>query len=341
MEEYNIFEEAQRSGEMRSPKGETSENLSENLENLEDIIDLLPSGVQEALEEGERDVWRRVYIKPRKSLGQHLLKDPSYLRRIVEHASITSEDVVVEFGSGTGTLTRFILEASPKRLYAIEKDYRFCMNLIERLGKYPNLKVVHGDIREVNLKEIAREEGSKSLKVLGNIPFNITGLILRKLVENLEVVSLSAMTFQREVVVKLTATTDMKEYSFLSVGIRTFFNVEPKEVIPPWIFIPPPKVFSQIALLTRRDENLWTPKYREEYFSFVRDLFTFGRKRKFLKALRSKGYLSRWRLAEEEALELLTSSLDLDEKTLKEIRVFQIPPEIYAEIFKVLRIKRS
>ncbi len=338
MEEYNIFEEAQQLRDRGSPKGETSEDLSED---LGDIIDLLPSSVQEALEEGERDVWRRVYIKPRKSLGQHLLKDPSYLRRIVEHASITSEDVVVEFGSGTGTLTRFILEASPRRLYAIEKDYRFCMNLIERLGKYPNLKVVHGDIREVNLKEIAQEEGVKSLKVLGNIPFNITGVILRKLVENLEVVSLSAMTFQREVVVKLTATTDMKEYSFLSVGISTFFNVEPKEVIPPWIFIPPPKVFSQIALLTRKDKNLWTPKYREEYFSFVRSLFTFGRKRKFLKALRTKGYLSRWKLTEEEALELLTSSLDLDEKTLKEIRVFQIPPEVYAEIFKVLRIKRS
>ena len=310
------------------------ERNSVNGESLEDILPLLPESLQESLREGKEDVWRRIYIKPRKTLGQHLLRDPSYLKKIVEHANVTPEDVVVELGPGSGTLTRFILEANPRKLYAVEKDYRFYMNLKDRLKGYPNFQPIHGDLRELNLKEIAEREGVNSIKVLGNIPFNLTGFIIRLLIRYLEVVSLASMTFQREVVEKLSARPKEESYSFLSVGVQIFFSVEPKEIIPPKIFIPPPKVYSQIALLKRKDfSSFWTPERREMLFERVRRIFEYGRKKRLIKAMEATGTLGKFSLSKEELSEILGD--------LRDERVYKIPPESYEKILREIFSRRS
>ncbi len=271
--------------------------------------------------------WTRLYIKPRKTLGQHLLREPRYLLPLVEHAQITESDLVIELGAGSGTVTRFILSKGPAKLIAIEKDYRFAMNLNEKFQEYileGKLEVSCSDIRSLNIENIALQYGKK-VKVIGNIPFYLTGLILRKLILYAEWIELGVLTMQHEVALKLSAKPGSDIYSFITVGVNTFFQVELKEFIHRKRFIPPPKVHSQIVKLTARTPVLWDKRTRDKYMAFLRHCFA-GRKRKLCNSLSKLCQIDK---------------LPVKLRALTQERVYKLPPEVFTEVFRICYLKET
>ena len=288
--------------------------------------------------------WTRLYLKPRKTLGQHLLRDPQVLRPLSEYLEVTAQDVVVELGSGSGTLTRFVLQSGPRLLVAIEKDYRFVKTLEERF--FEELKdgrfiVMQRDIRELSLRDISKELGVDSLKVVGNIPFYLTGLIFRKLILDADLIELAVLTMQREVAIKISSKPATKTYSFISAGLQTFYHIELKDFISRKKFIPPPKVDSQIVRLRSRyhfrDSGgvsvalSWDREDRDAFLRFLKGVFG-SRKRKLLNALRTAGVDLP---LESSVLKLENEGKEL-EVSLSE-RAYKLSPEILALMFHHLR----
>ena len=112
-------------------------------------------------------------------LGQHFLKDDSVLRKIADSLSIGAEDVVIEIGPGHGELTKHILKKKPRRLIIIKKDGKLAAELSKKL-RNDNLRIIHGDARKLLPEAISEEKlPGVGYKIAGNIPYYITGYLLR------------------------------------------------------------------------------------------------------------------------------------------------------------------
>ncbi len=209
----------------------------------------------------------------KKSLSQHLLKDKNLLNKLVKLAGIGPEDVVVEIGAGQGDLTR-ALAARARFVHAVEldKDFRGALEPLERL--FPNVTVTFDTIFNVPLRSFA---GDKRIKVIGNIPYGITGDILFKLLSEMDVVESAYLTVQKEVGERLVSKSCSRSYGALSVIFQLYAEVKLLLRLKPSLFIPPPEVesvFVAIVFLNsiKPDQNL---------IDFVKACFRH--KRKYLK----------------------------------------------------------
>jgi 16S rRNA (adenine1518-N6/adenine1519-N6)-dimethyltransferase len=219
-------------------------------------------------------------IKAKKSLGQNFLKDDAILNRIIESAGLTSEDIVVEIGPGTGALTEK-LSAVCKKVIAVELDDRLIDLLRNKLRNFGNTEVVHGDILKINLPALVEEKlkanETKGYKVVANIPYYITAPIIRLLLETKYPPKEIMLMVQKEVAERICATAG--EMSILAVSVQYYAAAEYLFTVPRAAFDPTPKVDSAIIRITRSSEQ-GTENNEEvkKFFRIVRAGFSAKRK---------------------------------------------------------------
>ena len=179
-------------------------------------------------------------INPNIAIGQHFLVDETIVNRLVETASITKDDVVIEVGAGTGIVTEKLLQKA-KLVYAYEIDQQFAPQLNELRNKHPNLRIVWENIRQAELP-------SKYNKVVGNIPYHISEPLFWKFRKE----RFDNMVFitGKDFAVKLTAKLKEKYYCNMSIIFQAQFNIQIIEIIEKDHFYPCPPVASALIKIT-------------------------------------------------------------------------------------------
>ena len=207
---------------------------------------------------------------PKKSLGQHWLKDPEILADIAEAAELTSDDVVLEIGPGLGTLTSRLL-ARANSVIAVEFDTDLARKLP---GQFPGkkLNVVNQDILQFDLNQLP-----KNYKVVANVPYYITSKIVEKLMTVENKPSIAVLLVQKEVAERIAA--EAGNMSILSVSVQIFAEAELDIEVPRQFFTPPPKVDSQVVVLRTRNNPLITPEDQRGFFRIVKAGFSAKRKK--------------------------------------------------------------
>lgn len=183
-------------------------------------------------------------IQPKKSLGQHFLRDPNTIRKIAHSLEAPPDAVVVEIGPGTGVLTRELAQRFG-RLIAVEVDQRAVAHLAETL---PDVTVLHQDVLRVDWHALAEEYGEK-LWVIGNLPYYITSPILFSLLDSRQVIHQAVLMMQKEVAQRLVAVPRTKAYGILSVQTQLLAEPSLLFTVGRNVFHPKPDVDSAVVRL--------------------------------------------------------------------------------------------
>jgi 16S rRNA (adenine1518-N6/adenine1519-N6)-dimethyltransferase len=186
------------------------------------------------------------FVKPKKSLGQHFLKDNNIANKIVESLDQNSKNVL-EIGPGTGILTRFLIKKK-YNLKLVEIDNESVLFLINQLGIDENI-IIENDFLKLDLPKVF---GGNNFSIIGNFPYNISSQIVFKILEYRSMVSEMCGMFQYEVAERICESEGTKKYGILSVLTQAFFDVELLFEVSNHLFIPPPKVNSAVILLKRK-----------------------------------------------------------------------------------------
>ncbi len=209
-------------------------------------------------------------LPAKKSLGQNFLVDDNIARKIVASSCITAGDSVVEIGPGDGALTRFIL-ATGVETEAIEKDTNLCRLLLERLGTPSNLRVMNADFLDCSLPS-----HGPLVKILGNIPYNLTSSIVSKIVDERKHILSAVLMVQDEVAERLAATAGSKEYGAISIRLNLVAEVEKLFPVRPSCFRPRPKVNSRVIKITFKRRSRMEGE--DAFVDFVKRAFGMRRK---------------------------------------------------------------
>jgi 16S rRNA (adenine1518-N6/adenine1519-N6)-dimethyltransferase len=178
---------------------------------------------------------------PRKRFGQHFLADEVVVGAIVDAIDPRPGQALVEIGPGLGAMTDPLVKRSEK-LTVIELD----RDLAARLRKHPELSVVESDVLKVDFAALASQAGQK-LRVVGNLPYNISTPILFHLLESVNQVQDQHFMLQKEVVDRMAAAPGNKDYGRLSVMLQWRYDIESVLDVPPEAFDPPPRVDSAVV----------------------------------------------------------------------------------------------
>ena len=210
----------------------------------------------------------RVDLKP--SLGQNFLTDPGVRDKIAEHAGLTPEDEVLEVGAGVGTLT-VALASRCRRVVAVELDGRLIPALRESLAGIENVEVVRTDILRFNVRS-AFPDGKEI--VAGNIPYNLTGALIRKLLDDPPRPRRLSLVVQKEVAERWTASSGA---SLATVAVQVFAEARLLFTIPAAAFTPAPRVDSALVRLDVRERPAVAVEL-QAFFRFVEAVFQGRRK---------------------------------------------------------------
>ena len=205
--------------------------------------------------------------RARKRFGQHWLVDGSVLDRIVAAAELAPGDRVLEVGPGRGALTERLLATPLAALLAVELDRDLVAGLRVQFGTDQRFQLMEGDVLTVPLPPAGVELPGK---VVANIPYNITGPLLERLVGRLDRPVLPpyqrlVLLVQQEVGERIRATPGSSAYSALSVRMQLLARCSSICAVPPRCFVPPPKVMSEVILLEplAAEQLLPTPSARQ------------------------------------------------------------------------------
>lgn len=265
---------------------------------------------------------RKKGIRLSRRAGQHLLMDPTILERMVGYAEVSREDVVLEIGTGVGTLTSLLADQA-KRVISIERDERLLEVAREVLGDRTNVILMRGDATEVELPTFN--------KAVANIPYVISSAITFRLLER--GFDTAVLMYQREFANRMVALPASEDYGRLTVNVRYRADAEVLEEVPPEAFHPPPKVSSSIVRLTHHKPPFEVSD-EEKFFTVVRALFQHRRQRVRNSLLRSFDLVFPGKeLPKAERRKFIDRKLP--SKTL-ESRVMDLPPEKFGEISDIL-----
>ncbi len=192
-----------------------------------------------------------MHIAPKKSLGQNFLTDKNIISKTVAELELTPEDFVLEIGPGEGALTEYIL-AKTQNLLAVELDQRACEVLKQRFSHLPEgaLQITNMDFLGFNFKDNLPENfQGKRIKILGNIPYYISGRIFFKLFENADYISRAVITVQKEVAERIVAKPKTKEYGILSVLASLTGKARKAFDVSSHCFYPRPNVTSAVVTM--------------------------------------------------------------------------------------------
>ncbi len=218
-------------------------------------------------------------MKAKKSLGQNFLTSPAIVGRIASAAKVEEKDTVIEIGPGKGILTKALLETGGK-VIAIEKDDSLIEYLKEKFANDISKEkfiLIHGDILDLTAEKIV---GKNKYKLVANIPYYITGEIIRKFLEEKHQPESMTILVQREVAKRIVAT-DHKE-SILSLSVKAYGIPHYVETVKKSMFKPAPKVDSAVITIENISKKFFTENKisEERFFEIVKA--GFAHKRKFL-----------------------------------------------------------
>jgi 16S rRNA (adenine1518-N6/adenine1519-N6)-dimethyltransferase len=178
----------------------------------------------------------------RKRFGQHFLTDSAIIEGIVDAIHPQAGDPMVEIGPGLAALTQPLVERLGK-LNVIELD----RDLAVRLREHPQLNVIESDVLRVDFTQLATTLNVPKLRVVGNLPYNISSPILFHLLEHVAVVQDQHFMLQKEVIDRMVAKPSTGDYSRLSVMLQWRYDMEDVLFVPPESFDPPPRVDSAVV----------------------------------------------------------------------------------------------
>jgi 16S rRNA (adenine1518-N6/adenine1519-N6)-dimethyltransferase len=195
-------------------------------------------------EESIRSLLRKYNVTPDKNLGQSFLVNPGVARKIVDHANLDSDTVVLEIGGGLGMLSEKLAERA-KRVYIVEIDKKLVLALREILGEYSNVDIIKGDALTVDLPDVDR--------VVSNLPYSISSPITFRLLEEAKF-QFAILMYQNEFAQRLIAEPGSSNYSRLSVNAQYMARIEEIMHVPATDFYPVPAIDSMVVRVeVRRD----------------------------------------------------------------------------------------
>lgn len=217
-----------------------------------------------------------------KRLGQNFLVDRSHLLRVVQTAQVEKTDHVFEIGPGAGTLTVELAQRA-SRVVAVELDRGLLPVLAEVLAPFDNTHVVHADALRLDLPALFAEQFGEPanelrVKVVANIPYNITSPLLTRLLHCKRLLSSITLTVQKEVAKRLAAPPGSPEYGAFSVFAQFHAQVFIAGIVPRGAFFPSPQVDSAVVHLVPRPVPPVDVPSEEAFFAVSRALFNQRRK---------------------------------------------------------------
>ena len=216
------------------------------------------------------------FAAPRKSLGQNFLQDPNIINKIVEGLGINKDDTVVEIGPGRGALTELIIPQAG-HTHLIEFDRDLVEHWQSRAETADNLTVHGVDVMKFDLHTIVNTT-PKRIKVIGNLPYNISSPVLFHLMHYAEAIEHQVVMLQKEVVERMASRSGSKQYGRLSVMLQQRYQIENLFKVPPTAFFPPPKVDSAIARLTPLRDIPHPVTNQTNFEKVVKQAFSMRRK---------------------------------------------------------------
>ncbi|WP_313445963.1 16S rRNA (adenine(1518)-N(6)/adenine(1519)-N(6))-dimethyltransferase RsmA [Stenotrophomonas indicatrix] len=213
----------------------------------------------------------------KKQLGQHFLADRYYIDKIVMAVNPKDGDRLIEIGPGQGAITLPLLRVHPK-MTVIEFDRDLIAPLTAAAEPLGELTIVNRDVLRVDFTELA---DGQPIRLVGNLPYNISSPILFHALEHAAVVSDMHFMLQKEVVDRMAAGPGSKVFGRLSVMLQAYCEVTSLFVVPPGAFRPPPKVDSAVVRLVPRDPASIDIKDHKRFAEVVKA--AFGQRRKTLR----------------------------------------------------------
>ncbi len=226
-----------------------------------------------------RKILRDYGIRPIRSLGQSFLEDKNVINKILSVADILEDDTVVEIGAGIGIMTE-LLAKKAKKVIALDIDQRMTGILKERLGGYQNVDIIKTNVLEYDFSSVMPVLCARKIKVIGNIPYNISSQILFRLLAFRSHISCMILMFQKELADRLIAPPGTKEYGIPSVFVSMYTKCSREMVIPRSCFYPQPKVTSAVMKMLIRDKPLSELRDHDFFSRIVK--IAFAKKRKTL-----------------------------------------------------------
>lgn len=211
----------------------------------------------------------------RKRFGQHFLQDPQTLQDIALAIAPNETDHMIEIGPGRGALTELLLPVV-KQLDVIEIDRDLVTHLKQAYDNKKNLNIHEADVLSFDFNTLTKDR--HSLRIVGNLPYNISTPILFKLFSSLEIIQDMHFMLQKEVVERLTAKVGSRDYGRLSVMSQYFCENIKLFSIEPSAFSPPPKVDSAFIRMIPRRSLQPLANDLKTFSNVVREAFNYRRK---------------------------------------------------------------
>ena len=219
------------------------------------------------------DLLKQYGLRADKRLGQNFLQEPRALEKIVQAAEILPSDTVLEIGPGLGSLTRY-LAAAAQKVVAVELDDRLFPPLEAVIAPYRNIQLVHGDILEIEPKDIIEQD---DYLVVANIPYYITSAVIRHLLESNPKPRRIVLTIQKEVAGRICA--DPGAMSLLALSVQVFGQPHTTTHISASAFFPAPKVDSSVLVVDIYPTPLVDEDLLGTFFQLIKAGFSQKRKK--------------------------------------------------------------
>jgi len=211
-------------------------------------------------------------IRAKKSLGQNFLKDPHYLRKIVDAAQVGPDDQVLEIGPGLGHLTHELARRS-RSVLTLELDTRLIPMLEREFCEQKHITIVHADALDYPYGSL-----TGIWKAVANLPYYISTPIIQRLLENRSRFTSLTLLLQKEVAERIASPPGSKEYGFLSVLVQLSAEPRIEFMIPANAFTPVPKVDSAVVTLHMREHPAATGTDKAFLISMLKAVFSQRRK---------------------------------------------------------------
>jgi len=206
--------------------------------------------------------------RAKKRLGQHFLKSPVVIARLVELIDPRPDERIIEIGPGRGALTAAMAPSGAK-ITAVEFDSDLSRYLSGAMSRYPNVEIINRDF-------LSYEPDETAFKLVGNIPYNITSPVVEWIVTHRESITRAYLMLQREMAERLTSSAGSKGWSPIAIFTQLHFNLRRCFDIPARDFSPPPKVVSSAVEIERKDSIAIA--HPGEFEKLVRTSFRHRRK---------------------------------------------------------------
>jgi 16S rRNA (adenine1518-N6/adenine1519-N6)-dimethyltransferase len=188
---------------------------------------------------------------PSKKMGQNFLTDKNIARGIINLVNVEQYDLIIEVGPGMGALTQYLVEFN-RKVIAIELDKRLAAKLKTQFIQYSNLEIINNDILQVDLVKICKDY--QRIVLVSNLPYSISTPMMLKFIKQNKISTFYCM-LQKELVDRLIAKPNTKDYGSISVLMQSYTNVAKLLNVPPQSFTPAPKVESNVIVINKNENQ--------------------------------------------------------------------------------------